>query len=925
MDVVHKTPQPSRYRIAKATAKPDRPQPWTASRCHRLLRPLLSRLALLRKELTSLPESVAAAAAVVADLPPPKERRKSGKRQSSDCQWMLPRKKMRHTYAQQQKSAERQNSSVSRSNSGTFSDTAQQPLSIKLRAAKDLQAVFDELPAPGEAVAFTPLVRRARGQDVPSPANMPQFRSYQGPSSSQVRRKKAGASRRGELEGRLAGLRSSVSASRHSDYESILRSLEALLKGTAQEEEKTKGASSLLDMCLKKMPWYIAGVQAWELDEAEQNGTKSAFNSSDTSLRLYNELETLGASQHGWSHLRTVARADGIAAVREAMLEGLLNDDFCILVIDLCTEYEAIAEAKALTEVFIQRQYTSPSGLDAAFAENDAFRPLSYLWDFSIGFAQHSFLLQRYTLLLSNGHLPVEWLVTGGFERVWGLAHRVLSRGSKALAAIEFLVTAIVSLCRQHRVSQKCEGQASSSGKELEAQILPTISRSLAILSAMNAVGEVETRANKLSQPIGSQQQNITFISQNITYTFFGCLMEMEGRQRRSSNMAKDLLYLAAFLASSSSLRTERVHSRLTNAFDLVLRTSALTGGKGDKSTHDSFQHYSGMISLISQIAQICGRGSSEAPYQHLERLCRDLRLLDLEQTMMDSITRAGALFLAQQTSNLRDLVYAESLVSAHHQQVVEEEALSSANEGGYRHRQRATTTTDLLLGYRWEETIGEWVVVSPVAQRRKQQAQHRRSGRFQQPDSTARKVTTRDVNPLPASAAGAAARLAGPTGRPAYDTPSEPVADSFANLTGASARGKQSANESEKSPDDDESENRHRHQTTLQPKQQCNLLNSTSNNRRCSIRPTKTTAAARVAGSGCDDALGAGEDKKNANAQAVAAVRSKTKAARHSYGPSSSSVRSSSATTDRRPLGQRRRVRLSGDLIIHSDDELGI
>ncbi|KAK8015539.1 hypothetical protein PG991_008427 [Apiospora marii] len=924
MDVVHKTPQPSRYRISKATAKPDRPQPWTASRCHRLLRPLLSRLALLRKELTSLPEP-AVATAGAADLPTTtKERRKSGKRQSSDCQWMLPRKKMRHTYAQQQKSAERQNLSVSGStSSGSFSETAQQPLTIKLRAAKDLQAARDDLPAPGEAVAFTPLVRRARGQEVPSPANMPQPRRYQGSSSSQSRKKKAGTSRRGELEERLAGLRSSVPASRHSDYESIFRSLEALLKGTAREEEKTKGASSLMDMCLKKMPWYIAGVQAWELDEAEQNGTKSAFNSSDTSLRLYNELETLGASQQGWSHLRTVARADGVAAVREAMLEGLLNDDFCMLVIDLCTEYEATAEAEALMEVFIQRQYPGPSGPDAVFSDNETLRPLSFLWEFSIAFTQHSFLLRQYTILLENGSLPVDWLVTGGFERVWGLAHRVLSRGSKALAAIDFLVTAIISLCRHHRVSQKCEAQVSSSGKELEAQILPTISRSLAILSAMNAVGEMETRANELSSPVGSQQQSIAFISQNITYTFFGCLMEVEGRKRRSSNMAKDLLYLAAFLASSSSLRTERVHSRLTNAFELSLGTSAPAGGKADKSTDDSVQHYSGMISLISQIAQICGRGSSEAPYQHLERLCRDLQLLGLEKHMMDSITRAGALFLAQQTSNLRDLVYAESLVSAHHQQV---EEMPSANDGEYRHRQRAaTTTTDLLLGYRWEDTIGEWVVVSPMAQRRKQQAQHRRSGRFQQPDSTTGKVTGRDISPLPAPVT-AAARLAGPTGRPASDAPTEPVADSFANPAERNARGKQSVTEREQSSDhDDDSGNRHRHQTTLQPKQQCNLLKPTSNNRRCSMRlTTKTTAS--VAGPGCDDAFGAVEEKENVNAQAAAAVRSKVKAARHSYGPSSSSssVRSISTTT-RRPLGQRRRVRLSGDLIIHSDDELGI
>ncbi|KAK8091959.1 hypothetical protein PG997_002320 [Apiospora hydei] len=891
---VHKTPQPSRHRISRATAtKPDRPQPWTASRCHRLLRPLLSRLALLRKELTSLPEPGAAAVAVATDLPTTKDgRRKSGgKRQSSDCQWMLPRKKMRHTYAQQQqKSAERQaSSSVS---GGSFSETTQQPLSIKLRAARELQVADEGLPAPGEVVAFTPLVRRARGQEVPSPAKVSQFRGSQGSSSSHARRKKTGASKRGELEDRLASLKGLVSASRYSDYESIFRSLEALLKGTAQEQEKTKGASSLLDMCLKKMPWYIAGVQAWELDEAEQNGAKSAFNSSDTSLRLYNELETLGASGHGWSHLRTVARADGITAVREAMLEGLLNDDFCMLVIDLCTEYEATAEAEVQIEVLIQRQYPSPSGPDASFAENDTLRPLSFLWNFSLGFSRHSFLLRQYTTLLANGFLPVEWLVTGVSSEFGGWL--IGSSGHR------FLVTAIISLCRHHRASQKTEAHA-----QLDLHIIPTISRSLAILSAMNVVGEMATRVGEL-QPIISQQ-NIAFISQNITYTFFGCLMEVEGRKRRSSNMTKDLLYLAAFLASSSSLRTERVHSRLTSAFELSLGASPPNGGKA-VSTHDSVQHYSGMISLISQIAQICGRGSSDAPYQHLERLCRDLQLLGLEQDIINSITRAGALFLAQQTSNLRDLVYAESLVSAHHQQLEE-----TANEG-HRPKQQAATTTDLLLGYRWEETIGEWVAASPVAERRKQ-VQHRRSGRFQQSSSTARKAASRDISPLPST-----------TARPASPSvQTEPVPDLFTNSDGEeendSHHGK-AGNERRGQSPDEESQRGRRHQT-LQPKQ-CNLLKPTSSNRRCSMRPTaKTTMAA---GAGYDDELAwvGGEEKENFEAQTAAATtvrsKSKSKAAtvRHHYTTSSSG-------SHRRPLGEKRRVRLSGDLIIHSDDELGI
>lgn len=158
-----------------------------------------------------------------------------------------------------------------------------------------------------------------------------------------------------------------------------------------------------------------------------------------------------------------------------------------------------------------------------------------------------------------------------------------------------------------------------------------------------------------------------------------------------------DLLYLAVFL-SSPTLLSGHISTHLAKAIEWTCDNQSRKRCSNDTRGR---RHYDAMVSLISSIAKICGHGTSHAARDHLERLCRQLGHIGLQSDTVKSINKAGAFFLAQQTNDVRDLIYAEKL--------------ASSTASFERSAQPALQMDMLFVGYRWEETIGEWVTVSPV------------------------------------------------------------------------------------------------------------------------------------------------------------------------------------------------------------------
>ncbi|KAI0014138.1 hypothetical protein F4779DRAFT_560854 [Xylariaceae sp. FL0662B] len=672
------------YKPRRPASRPERyggepAQVWTAARCQRLLRPLLSRIASIRKEATASISNPA------DDHEYKQQATTVAERQSTECEWLMPRKRIRLTYSQRKAS-----SGKSEKQAGTIGQARPVNTSKCLRHN-------ERTLAPGELIASTPLLRRARGQFVPSPGIVENGIAEPEPCKSRPGRDSRGKrglpARQKDLDQRLITLRSQLGPNRHHDLEAIYKSFEALLKATRHDTNSSRGPRSFLDMCLRKVPQYIEELEAWERMEAEQNGTVSMLDEVDTSAQIYNELESIG-SNHSWKHLRVVVRADGLNAMKQAISEGLFGNDFLQLLVDLCVQIGALSEAEELVAVLVDRQYPQPLTTDSSFAGLSSLQPLSTLWTFANKSGHTSFLLRQYSLLLSNNSLPQDWLATREFERVWELAARRLATADDASDAATFMSQAISLLCCRRRTLTGGPETARLE-KDMALASRQTLTSALAILAAMSSLGENELLSTCISK---ADATKISLLGTRIRYIFASIIAELRSTRATRAGLGNDLLHMALFL-SSNQARSEHIKSQVKNSLGEAWRQNSNPSSVRSSRTRHNFDE---IASFISSVARSCGRGMSLASHNCLDMIFQQLGGLELEQEILDTMKAAAAFLLAQQTSNVRDLIYAERLTSS-----------QSLGRGHDAH------SRPLFTGYRWEETIGEWVTASPVRERR--------------------------------------------------------------------------------------------------------------------------------------------------------------------------------------------------------------
>ncbi|KAI0024683.1 hypothetical protein F4780DRAFT_795203 [Xylariomycetidae sp. FL0641] len=729
---------PSPYKPRPQPPKVEPSAPWTAARCQRLLRPLVSRLASLRRDTGTATTSTATSLSSTATSTTTTITTTDG-----DCDWLLQpsRKRVRTTYSSQRRGGGRQQQqqqqqpvgSDERPDPGPAPVPQPQPQHQK-RTLKSLRTQQAPSPRGKLAIPATPLLKRARGQLLSSPLraadddddaddnsssnnnhNNPTTAAQAQPPPRTKKRQQPPAAAYRHLEERLARLRTRTPAARHADVEGVYRSLEALLRATTTTTTSSSappaaGPRSLMALALRRVPAYIAALAAQERAAAAAHGTRSARDGADASAAVYDWVEaTLGAVP-GTSRrvLRALARADGVRAVARAVAARVLAPAEALLLADLCVAAGAPDEAEALlaaTVVLPPRAgggeddeepseeaeaeaedlpYPPPASLDSALA------PAGPLAAFAAATGRDGFLVRTFAALLAAGRLPAEWLATRALERVWSAAVRLLcgGKGGGAAAAVEFLGLAIPLLCRRRKRGRRRTTEAEHDFAEATRQTLAGV---LATMAAMSLMGERELRSAHLP---ATARGRVAAIGDRIWYTLSACTA---GAPKRIGS-GYDLLYLTLFLASERRWSSE-LEPRVREGIEAALRQHE-TATAASHNHADS--HYDNIASLVSSIARICSRGMAIPPHRCLDILFERLEALGFARTILSSLQAAAAFLLAQQTNNVRDIIYAESLKPSSH--------LGPGDE---------PISRDLFAGYRWEQTIGEWVTASPVLKKR--------------------------------------------------------------------------------------------------------------------------------------------------------------------------------------------------------------
>ncbi|KAK1640267.1 hypothetical protein BDP81DRAFT_419656 [Colletotrichum phormii] len=660
---------------------------WTSSRCRRLLRPLQSRIALLRKIVIA-----EKAACGQQSEPGDKALNNALDRQTAKNPKLVDDSNPSRTQRQRPR----------RTYSRKLADFLEDDNNMSSKPTIPSKSHLRQRPKPsssGMPSVSTPILRKVRRHITTSPSMG--LAECLETESSCMRPKTA---RRGPLDSsmsKLTRLRGTLSPGRYQLYEGILHDLDTLLRSTILNHP-TIGKKSLLSMCLNRVPQCATEIENWEKSQTANNGPVSSIKRMAYSLRVYDELQTLGGTDNGWSHLRTLLRAHAVHLLKGVIGEGLLDVSFVRILIDHCKAMEFLHETADLTDALLCFLYSEPPEPRETSKVNRQSQLPAYLLDLADDPIVESHLLEIFPLLLLHKRFPVDMVSGRGFGGLWSIAASAVLENRARPSATEFASTGLAILC----MNAYPRRQRRSSG-------LTTESKS-AKLTLMSVLGALSAMA-MISQDFGSTAPSISASHRSRTQRVVVHILHQALRLVRSRVGSKEAAYpllLALFLSSSPKAAHDATRVRLKAAIDGF--GHALSMGRASNTGNNDSQLLDTTVDITCSIAHCCGRATGQPSNSYFAKLCELIDTLD--EPGFACLRSNGAFVLAQKTDDLRDLVFAETLK----EDLAEKDGMVVANGN--------------FSGFRWEEGISEWIATSPLARRQEHFTRgalpRRRSGR---------------------------------------------------------------------------------------------------------------------------------------------------------------------------------------------------
>ncbi len=678
--------------------------PWTSARCHRLLRPLSSKLTLLRKEqqlevqqservkgahgaIFPRPSALAAAPSSTARIGQ-QTRLSRASAADEDGEWESsprPRKKIRRTYS-------------SKTKIKSSRDGVDKSIESQLGYCPDNAII--ELP-PQLSFEARSLEGSATDKDC-GPIAMSSQRDLN-PSSELP--KGLGSDKRKLVDG-------------------ICKGLVTLLRATCcARSPYDRGCRSLLSTCLRQIPQYIAEEES--ISKLEDPDTEV-----DISTMVYNDLDQFGAMPGGgWESLRVLVRAHGIKMITDAIEEGVLELPVARHLYHLCLDISANDEAQciieSLTHLAKQAQHTLPK--PAKILPFDLHMIVNSLDSLASSFGRRGFQYRHTAAMLNNDLLTQDWISSKAMIRTWNGVIRSITQGDEdTQSAALLLQTAIAAQCRSTMVTapqdvnelrslirracyrpalrstrsdQVSENLSSDQPKSLCKQSKRGTSSTLStVLTVLSAVARLQVAAS--SQTSDESNTWVTAVLQDLAIEASQAI-ELSSQAIHTHHFMESDLYiplLAAGLAELSSFRSCQNMPSL-NLLAEISTNSEIFKGAG---------------SFVCAVARCHGRARSEDTFTVVKALVQDLITVSKATWATMSVRKlcsdlaiATAFNYSEDTSRPAHLDWALQM----------ELNLVGKSAGTPRPavvRTPARGDRHSKSGFRWEEGICEWIAKTP-------------------------------------------------------------------------------------------------------------------------------------------------------------------------------------------------------------------
>ena len=713
---------------------------WTTSRCHRLLRPLSSKIALLRKlkqlgskELHNSIADSSLGSERQSSWPVPTGIHSSQESESGSTDiagiddtsnWLAdsrPRKRLRRTYSSK--------SSIQ----APVSNTVVVPNQARETSAGNILRLIDEHRSKAHDRLRDDYGGWAlHGWSDDEPDDIPQA-----PMASIEWEVECG--QKTPLRGAFTKLARNLSPVNWRTLDGFYDGLVALLKATADckmadqrpktssifplyKPAKRHGSRSLFATCLRKMPQYIRDEQLSTTNDDPESDV-------DISTVMYNHLEQMNtANTGGWRPLKDVVRAHGIAMLVAAIKESLINLPLARALMLLCLEQGACEEAAKIVEAMLAIMKPLPkpetsSSLLFSFRTSVTLQTMHAMWMMTkCSRFEYAHLAQ----LFDSNVIPHDWICTPDMVDCWTRAIISATQGRPEAPEASLLLRTVIAKAsvraglpssehvhelrlrtEQHRRrSKKRENERAKKPIHTTSRSAPdrgeedTLSEEISsvlsdLLTVLCAISLLESSRTSVLTYIGQEAQQVND------------LRLYDSGPRQICNIDHDQLSLS-MMASVSA--THDVDHRC-----LQSSTQSLP------ETTPKFPVMAGLF--FCNVAECYGRVASKDAFKQLQDLIRHLGDKVAGHLLQDE--SCGAILNAVYI-NAAFKVAERSGQPKHFEGALALEQRLSGGKGVYAFRTPGKTPAhcrqESRSGFKWEEGICEWVAQSPEVAQKLQQ-----------------------------------------------------------------------------------------------------------------------------------------------------------------------------------------------------------
>ncbi|OAQ88152.1 hypothetical protein VFPFJ_06617 [Purpureocillium lilacinum] len=586
-------------------------QPWTATRCHRLLRQLQSRLAGLRK-LTSdenhapFHESKRTSP---ADIKP------------------APAKRVKFTYGSRKRHDE---ADTEGSEPLIPSCTPRRPMRT-MGAMKMIKSS----PVAGQVDIPSPVWRRIR-DPTDTPARKHSSNNQEDHTEC-ISGAPAGIAL-SDVTTDLCHLAADIGAEKYRIYHAILCWLNTLLQST-MPHGREPASNSLLAMCLRKFPSCVADIESYERDVAKQQGRQSMWDASNVPFELYGQLENLGSTTGGWRPLKLAIRAHGLSLLCQAVADELFNPRYLALLVRLCVRLGCTEEAHKLATAS-KIVLPEPRTMKSSLTEDNHLLPLRELVGSGAKKETSRAAMTSVSILALDSRLPTQWLSTRVFASLWTTSLEMMASTASGTAAMAFSRTCLPLMILDNDSAANSQPKAS---EPMLANVVAGIMATSLILSKAVQGDHAASRHHRA-------ERRVRYL---LDLCFHQTCRRKRGRSGRDAGAF--MLALARYIVSATGPLAGSMFAQQARS-DLVALAAK------PRSTDGSQLLYRRTILLLCSIAQYRSRSGVVSSRDCVADICGQLSELELGDSFNHSLPKDVAFLLAQRTKDLRDLAFAESL-----------------------------------------------------------------------------------------------------------------------------------------------------------------------------------------------------------------------------------------------------------------------